>query len=61
MVKGFQQKYGIDFIKTFSNTVKPMVFRALFIIAAFIDLEIIQWDIKSAFLNAPLKEKIYIY
>ena len=42
MAKGFQQKYGINFIETFSNTVKPMVFRALFIIAAFIDLEIIQ-------------------
>ena len=38
-----------------------MVFRALFIIAAFMDLEIIQWDIKSAFPNAPLSKEIYIY
>ena len=38
-----------------------MVFKALFIIAAFMDLEIIQWDIKSAFLNVPLSKEIYIY
>ena len=61
VAKGFQQKYGIDFIETFSNTVKPMVFRALFIIAAFMDLEIIQWDIKSAFPNAPLSKEIHMY
>ena len=61
MAKGFQQKYNIDFIETFSNTVKPIVFRALFIIAAFINLEIIQWDIKSVFPNIPLSKVIYIY
>ncbi len=42
VAKGFQQKYGIDYIETFSNTVKPMVFRALFALAAFNDLEIQQ-------------------
>ena len=37
-----------------------MVFRALFIIAAFMGLEIIQKDIKSAFTNVPLTEEIYM-
>ncbi|SLM37314.1 Reverse transcriptase, RNA-dependent DNA polymerase [Lasallia pustulata] len=60
VAKGFQQIYGIDFTETFSNTVKPMVFRALFAIAAHLDLEIQQWDIKSAFPNAKLDQEIYI-
>jgi len=60
VAKGFQQKYGIDYIETFSNTVKPMVFRALFALAAFKDLEIQQWDIKSAFPNAKIDEEIYV-
>ncbi len=49
VAKGFQQKYGIE---TFSNTIKPMIFKALFALAVFKDLEIQQWDIKSAFPNA---------
>ena len=60
VAKGFQQTYGIDFEETFSNTVKPMVFRILFAFAAWNDLEIQQWDIKSAFPNASLKNKIYM-
>ncbi len=27
VAKRFQQKYGIDYIETFSNTVKPMMLR----------------------------------
>ena len=37
-----------------------MVFRAFFPIAAHLNLEIQQWDIKSAFPNAKLGEEIYV-
>ncbi len=60
VVKGFLQKYGIDFTETFSNTVKPMAYKALFAWAAYRNLEIQQWDVKSAFPNASLKEEIYM-
>ncbi len=60
VAKRFQQKYGIDYIETFSNTVKLMVFRALFALAAFKDLEIQQWNIKLAFPNASIDEEIYV-
>ena len=30
VAKGFQQKYDIDFLEIYSNTVKPMVYRMLF-------------------------------
>ena len=34
VVKGFLQKYGIDYIEIFSNTVKPMAYKTLFALAA---------------------------
>lgn len=37
-----------------------MIFRLLFALVAFLDLEIQQWNIKSAFLNIKLDEIIYI-
>jgi hypothetical protein len=37
-----------------------MVFRALFALAAFKDLEIQQWNIKLAFPNASIDEEIYV-
>ena len=40
MVKGFLQKYSIDFIKIFLNTIKLIVYKALFGWAAYYDLEI---------------------
>ena len=60
VVKGFLQKHGIDYVETFSNTVKPMAYKTLFALAAYQDLEIQQWDVKSAFPNAPLNECIYV-
>lgn len=60
VVKGFLQKYGIDYFETFSNIVKPMAYKTLFALAAHNDLEIQQWDVKSAFPNAPLDECIYV-
>ena len=60
MVKGFLQKYGIDFTETFSNTIKSIVYKALFGWAAYHDLEIQQWDVKSAFLNTALKKVIFM-
>ena len=60
VAKGFLQKYGIDYTETFSNTVKPMAYRLLFILGTYLDWEIEQWDIKSAFTNSPINEEIYI-
>jgi len=59
VIKGFLQRPGIDFEETFSNTARPETWRALFAIAAFLDLEIQQWDIKSAFPNAEIDKEIY--
>ena len=37
-----------------------MAYKALFAWATYRDLEIQQWDVKSAFPNASLKEEIFI-
>ena len=42
VAKGFQQKYGIDFLETYSNTVKPMFYRMLFAFVAFNNYELKQ-------------------
>ena len=60
VAKGFQQKFGVNFTETFSNTVKPMVYRILFALAAYLNLKIKQQDIMLAFFNALLDKKIYI-
>ena len=40
VAKNFQQIEDIDFNETFSNTVKSMIFRTLFALAAYLNLEI---------------------
>jgi hypothetical protein len=60
VVRGFEQKYGIDYNETFASVVKPMSYKALFAIAAALDLEIHQMDVKTAFLYGSVKEEIYV-
>jgi hypothetical protein len=48
-VRGFTQEEGIDYDETFASVVKPMSYKALFAIAAALDLEIEQMDVKTAF------------
>lgn len=40
VVQGYFQQFGIDFNQTFAAVVKPMVFKVLFAIAAYYDLDI---------------------
>ena len=60
MVKGYLQKFGVDFDQTFAAVVKPVAFRVFFILAAFFDLDIDQMDIKTAFLYGLIDQLIYI-
>ncbi|WCJ24325.1 Transposon TyH3 Gag-Pol polyprotein [Euphorbia peplus] len=60
VVKGFQQKKGIDFDEIFSPVVKMTSIRAVLSLAASLDLELEQMDVKTAFLHGDLKEEIYM-
>ena len=57
---GYAQLYGIDYLDTYSPVVKHYSIRLVLGIAAAMDLEMIQLDIKTAFLNGVLEEEIYM-
>ncbi|KAK0576062.1 hypothetical protein LWI29_011265 [Acer saccharum] len=60
VAKGYTQKEGIDYEETFSPVAMLKSIRILLSIAASLDLEIWQMDIKTAFLNGSLDESIYM-
>ena len=60
VAKGFKQKEGLDFFNTYSPMTRITSIRLLIAIAALYDLEIHQMDVKTAFLNGELEEKIYM-
>ncbi|KAG7003598.1 Retrovirus-related Pol polyprotein from transposon TNT [Fusarium oxysporum f. sp. conglutinans] len=60
VVRGFEQREGIDFNETFASVVKPMSYKMIFAIAAALDLELEQMDVKTAFLYGLVNEEIYV-
>ncbi|WVZ24581.1 hypothetical protein V8G54_003125 [Vigna mungo] len=60
VVKGCNQKKGIDFEEIFSPVVKMTSIRAILGLAAKLDLEIEQLDVKTTFLHGDLEEEIYM-
>ena len=60
VVKGFSQKKGIDYSEIFSPVVKMSSIRVVLGMAATMDLEIEQLDVKTAFLHGDLEEEIYM-
>jgi len=60
VVKGSSQRKGIDFEEIFSPVVKMSSIRVVLGLAASLDLEIKQLDVKTAFLHGDLEEEIYM-
>jgi len=60
VVQGFLQVEGIDYSETFAPTVRLKSVKWILAVAAQNDWEIQQVDFDTAFLNAELKEDIYI-
>ncbi|KAL7291816.1 hypothetical protein TKK_0014597 [Trichogramma kaykai] len=58
--RGFKQRQGIDYEETYAPVVKYESLRVLFAIAAQYDLEMVQFDVKTAFLYEKLEKDIYI-
>ncbi|GJV51083.1 retrovirus-related pol polyprotein from transposon TNT 1-94 [Tanacetum coccineum] len=60
VVRGFDQREGIDFNEVFSPVVRHTSIRVLLSIVALQDLELEQLDVKTAFLHGHLEEEIYV-
>jgi hypothetical protein len=60
VTKGYTQVEGLNYDETFALVVKFTSIRTLLALAAHLDLEIHQVDIKTAFLNGKLDKEIYL-
>ena len=58
--RGFSQKEGVDFNETFSPVARFDTIRAVLSVAVSENLELAQFDVKTAFLNGLLEEEIYM-
>ncbi len=59
-VLGYFQRPGVDFWESYSPVVSDPVIRTLLCVANHRNWDIQQIDVETAFLNARLKEKVYI-
>lgn len=60
VAKGYSQVKGVDYEETYSPVVRHGSVRAILSISATRDYEIVQLDVKTAFLYGELKETIYM-
>ena len=60
VAKGFTQRYGYDYIETFSPVSKFTSLRVLIALAAHFKYSIYQDDVPTAFLKGILKEEIWM-
>jgi hypothetical protein len=60
VAKGFLQEYGTDYTETHSPVARMKSIKLILSLTARFDLELHQLDYKTAFLNAPVDEEIYM-
>jgi Reverse transcriptase (RNA-dependent DNA polymerase) len=59
VIKGCQQVADPDYRETYSPTLNHKSFRLVIASAAICDMELLQLDIKSAFLCGKVNERVY--
>ena len=60
VVKGFQQKKGMDYSEIFSPVVKMSTIKLVLGMVAIKNLHLKQLDVKMTFLHGDLEEDIYV-
>ncbi|GJZ17178.1 retrovirus-related pol polyprotein from transposon TNT 1-94 [Tanacetum coccineum] len=60
VTKGYKTEEGIDFEESFAHVARLKAVRMFIAYVAHKNFTIFQMDVKTAFLNGPLKEEVYI-
>jgi len=60
VARGFSQTHGVDYFETFSPVVRYESVRCILSLAAAKKMDIVQFDVKTAFLNGDLKEEVFM-
>jgi hypothetical protein len=60
VAKGYSQVKGLDFDETYAPVVRLESIRILLAYATYHGFKLYQMDVKSAFLNGPIKEEVYV-
>ena len=60
VIKRFHQRKGVDFNEIFSPVIKMSSIRTVLRLAATLDLEVGQMDVKTTFLHGDLEVDIYM-
>ena len=60
VAKDYRQRYGIDYDEIFSSVVMLKSIRIMLALAAYLDYEIWQMDVKIVFLNGDLEKHVYM-
>jgi hypothetical protein len=60
VAKGYSQVEGLDFNETYAPVAKLESIRILLAYATYHGFKLYQMDVKSAFLNGPIKEEVYV-
>jgi hypothetical protein len=60
VAKGYAQVAGLDFEETFAPVARLELIRILLAYASHHSFKLFKMDVKSAFLNEPIKEEVYM-
>jgi hypothetical protein len=60
VAKGYSQVEGLDFDETYAPVARLESIRLLLAYATYHGFKFYQMDVKSAFLNGPIKEEVYV-
>jgi hypothetical protein len=60
VAKGYSQVKGLDFDETYAPITRLESIRILLAYATYHGFKLYQMDVKSAFLNGPIKEEVYV-
>jgi hypothetical protein len=60
VAKGYSQVEGLDFGETYAPVARLESIRILLAYATYHGFKLYQMDVKSAFLNGPIKKEVYV-